>query len=273
MDEPVHDIDQPLQDTGTPLPGTGDTGGPAGPGAGFDRAAWEERYRTRGALWSGRPNPQLVAEATGLAPGRALDAGCGEGADALWLADRGWRVTAADLASTALDRAAARAADESPQLAERITWVRADLGERPPAGAGFELVSAQYLHVPAAERPAVFAGLAAAVAPGGTLLIVGHHPRDLAGGGGPRLLPEMLFTAEEAAAGLDPADWRVRTAQTRPRPAEDRTGRPVTVYDAVLVAVRRAPGPASSAPASSALVPPVPASAAPVSPAGTDGAR
>ncbi|MCU7820543.1 class I SAM-dependent methyltransferase [Kitasatospora sp. DSM 101779] len=216
-----------------------DIDGPAGVAAGFDREAWEERYRTRSALWSGRPNPQLVAEAAVLAPGRALDAGCGEGADALWLAGRGWRVTAADLAATALDRAAARAAAADPQLADRITWLRADLGERPPAGAGFELVSAQYLHLPVEARPALFAGLAAAVAPGGTLLIVGHHPRDLAGGGGPRLLPEMLFTPEEAAAGLDPADWQVRTARTRPRRAEDRTGRPVTVHDAVLVAVRR----------------------------------
>ncbi|PBC67415.1 methyltransferase family protein [Streptomyces sp. TLI_235] len=171
------------------------------------------------------------------APGRALDAGSGEGADALWLARRGWRVTAVDLADTALQRAAARA-DADPRLVGRITWLRADLAEQPPAVACFDLVTAQYLHVPAAVRPALFAGLAAAVAPGGTLLITGHHPRDLAGGGGPRLLPEMLFTAEEIAADLDPADWRVRSAQTRPRPAEDREGRAVTVHDAVLVAQR-----------------------------------
>ncbi|MEW1912753.1 class I SAM-dependent methyltransferase [Kitasatospora sp. NPDC085895] len=230
--------------------GIGNTGGPAGTDADFGREAWEERYRTRTSLWSGLPNPQLVAEAAGLAPARALDAGCGEGADALWLAGRGWRVTATDLAATALERAAARAAAAGPQVADRITWIRADLGERPPAGGGFDLVTAQYLHVPAAARPALFAGLAAAVAPGGTLLITGHHPRDLAGGGGPRLFPEMLFTPEEAAAALDPADWRVRTAQTRPRPAEDRAGRPVTVHDTVVVAVRRASAPASpSAPA------------------------
>ncbi|WP_354642993.1 bifunctional NAD(P)/FAD-dependent oxidoreductase/class I SAM-dependent methyltransferase [Kitasatospora camelliae] len=204
----------------------------------FERPAWEERYRSRPALWSGNPNPQLVAEAAALTPGRALDVGSGEGADALWLAGRGWRVTAVDIADTALERAAAHAAAAGPDLADRITWTRADLREEPPAEGGYDLVTAQYMHLPAEARRELYARLAAAVAPGGTLLIVGHHPLDLTTTvGRPRFLAEAMFTAEELATALDPA-WRVLAAETRPRDAVDPEGRAVTVHDAVLVARR-----------------------------------
>ena len=86
---------------------------------------WDERYRSSTALWSGQPNPQLVAEAAGLAPGRALAAGCGEGADAIWLAERGWAVTAVDISTVALARAATRAAEVSAGVAQHITWLHA----------------------------------------------------------------------------------------------------------------------------------------------------
>src|SRR5205814_628062 len=114
----------------------------------FEEAAWEERYRTQPKIWSGRPNPQLVAEATGLTPGRALDVGCGEGADAVWLAQRGWTVTAVDISTTALERAAAHAADAGSQVAERITWTHADLRDHRPTEGAFDLVSAQFMHLP-----------------------------------------------------------------------------------------------------------------------------
>lgn len=130
-------------------------------------------------MWSGRPNPQLVAEAAELAPGRALDVGCGEGADAVWLAQRGWQVTAVDIADTALRRAAGHAAEAGADVADRITWTRADLREQPPAEGRYDLVSAQFMHLPGDTRRPLFARLAAAVTPGGTLLIVGHHPSDL----------------------------------------------------------------------------------------------
>ncbi|RKF28958.1 methyltransferase domain-containing protein [Micromonospora globbae] len=204
----------------------------------FTEEAWEERYTSRPNVWSGRPNPQLVAEASGLAPGRALDVGSGEGADAVWLAQRGWRVTGADISGTALKRAAAHADAAGADVAARIEWVHADLREQPPAESAYDLVSAQFMHLPADERRALFARLAAAVAPGGTLLIVGHHPRDLRTTAHRLHMPEMMYTAEEIAAELDPAVWEVR-AETRSRAAVDPDGRDVTVHDAVLVGRRR----------------------------------
>jgi thioredoxin reductase/SAM-dependent methyltransferase len=204
----------------------------------FERAAWEERYQARPAVWSGRPNPQLVAEATALAPGRALDVGCGEGADAVWLAQRGWQVTAVDIADTALRRAAAHAEAAGEPVAARITWTRADLREQPPAGR-YDLVSAQFMHLPGDARRQLFARLAAAVAPGGILLIVGHHPSDLRTTAHRMHFPDMMYTAQEVAADLDPDGWQVCTAEARPRGAVDHDGRDITIHDAVLVARRR----------------------------------
>jgi thioredoxin reductase len=207
----------------------------------FEEEAWEERYRSKPAVWSGRPNPQLIAEAADLPPGRALDVGCGEGADAVWLAERGWRVTAVDIAATALERAAAHAESVGGDVAARIEWARADLRVQPPAEAAYDLVSAQYmLHLPVDDRRELCARLAAAVAPGGTLLIVGHHPSDLRTTARRMHFPEMMFTGEELAATLDPASWEVRAADARPRTGTDHDGRECVTQDAVLVARRRA---------------------------------
>ncbi|WP_243709783.1 bifunctional NAD(P)/FAD-dependent oxidoreductase/class I SAM-dependent methyltransferase [Micromonospora sp. 15K316] len=202
----------------------------------FTEQAWEQRYTSRPAVWSGRPNPQLVAEASDLAPGRALDVGSGEGADAVWLARRGWRVTAVDISRTALQRAAAHADDAG--VADRVDWVHADVREQPPVEASYDLVSAQFMHLPGEERDVLFARLAGAVAVGGTLLIVGHHPWDLRTSVHRMHLPEMMYTPQELATGLDPAVWDVR-AEARPRTAVDPQGREITIHDAVLVARRR----------------------------------
>ncbi|NJP27527.1 NAD(P)/FAD-dependent oxidoreductase [Microbispora sp. SCL1-1] len=204
----------------------------------FEEAAWEERYRSRPAIWSGDPNPQLVAEAAQLPPGRALDVGSGEGADAVWLATRGWRVTGADISATALERAAAHAVDAG--VADRTEWVRADLRDHVFPEGAYDLVSAQYMHLPGEARRTLFARLAAAVAPGGTLLIVGHHPSDLVTRVRKMHFPQMMFTAEEVAASLDPAEWEIAAAEARPRTAVDPEGHEVTSRDAVLVARRRA---------------------------------
>src|SRR3954467_5214302 len=135
-------------------------------------------YRATDALWSGRPNTQLVAEAADLPAGTALDVGCGEGADAVWLARRGWQVVAVDFAATALERGAAAAAAAGEEVAARIDWVRADgtRWTRGPAASG--LVWAQFMPLPPDERRELFARLAAAVRPGGTLLVVGHDVSD-----------------------------------------------------------------------------------------------
>jgi len=208
----------------------------------FDESFWDERYRQHGehaSVWSGEPNAQLVAEVADLTPGSALDVGAGEGADAAWLARRGWRVTAVDISSVALARAAAAVQDE-PETAARITWQHQDLTASPPPAGTFDLVSAQFLHLPAPQRDGVYSRLAASVAPGGTLLIVGHHPSDLDTSVRRPSTPGLLFTAEEIAARLDPHEWEIVTCTARPRATSDSEGAPVTVQDAVLRARRTA---------------------------------
>ena len=195
-------------------------------------AEWDERYASAEQVWSGRPNGALVAEVAGLRPGRALDVGCGEGADVVWLAQQGWDVTGLDVSQVALDRAAMHAR----QAGASVRWVHADLVQAQlPAGA-FDLVSAQYpalLRTPGddAER-----ALLAAVAPGGTLLVVHHADID----------PE-----EAKARGFDPADyvgpadvaallddgWRVEVDEKRSRDITGGAGAHHT-HDLVLRARR-----------------------------------
>ncbi len=198
----------------------------------FDEQSWEERYRARAAVWSGQPNPQLVTET-------ARPAGSGEGADTIWLASRGWQVTAVDFAATALQRGAAHARALGAEVAARIRWVHADLTAWAPADGQFDLVSVQFMHLPAATRQALFARLAARVAPGGTLLIVGHHPDDLQTTVPRPQLPEVFFTAEEVADSLAPGQWDVLVAEARPRRVSDPDGQEVTIHDAVLRSRRR----------------------------------
>lgn len=142
----------------------------------FTQEFWDDRYRSAGQLWSGQPNPQLVAQTAGLTPGDALDVGSGEGADAIWLASQGWTVTAVDISAVALDRAASHAAARGDEIAGRITWRQADLLSWDPGQQQFDLVSAQFMYLPEAELESLHRRLATAVRPGGTLLIVLHHP-------------------------------------------------------------------------------------------------
>lgn len=205
----------------------------------FDRAYWEERYRGHAAAGAathhGQPNPHLVTEAADLTPGTALDAGCGEGAEARWLASRGWRVTAVDVSATALRLAHDHATALGADVSGRIEWVEADLTGWAPPEDSFDLVTTHYVHT-AASGQALLRRLAAAVAPGGTLLIVGHHPS------GPHHVsaPAAYLTAEEAAAALDPDRWDVLVAETGTRPAADHEGHDTTLRDTVLRARRRA---------------------------------
>jgi SAM-dependent methyltransferase len=209
----------------------------------FTQEFWDERYRSADRIWSGRANPHLVTTATDLAPATALDVGSGEGADVIWLASRGWRVTGVDVSQVALDRAAARAAEAGPEIADRITWQRADVFSSDPAFSWdpapqrFDLVSAQFMQMPQPALEALHRRLAAAVRPGGTLLIVGHHPSDLETNIGRPHLPELMFTAEQVAGVLDPDEWHIVTAEPE-RPAVAPDGSSITIRDAVLRAVR-----------------------------------
>ena len=220
----------------------GGTGGApeATPDLALDEAFWEALYRSRSAVWSGRPNPQLLAEAAGLSPGTALDVGCGEGADAIWLAQRGWQVTAVDISATALLRGQAHAAKAGADVPGRIRWLQADFVSEPaPELATYDLVSAQFVHPPSGQREALHRRLAAAVSPGGTLLVVGHHPSDLHAGIGRSPMPDLMFTAEQVGAVLQPGRWDVVVNEARLRTVTDDQGVEKTACDAVLHARRR----------------------------------
>jgi len=204
----------------------------------FDEAFWDERYRSRSKEWSGRPHPHLVTETDGMTPGSALDVGTGEGADAIWLAERGWRVTAVDISSVALERGAAQADRLGAEIAGMITWKQADLTDWTPPVRTFDLVSAQYFHLPSVQRVVVYRGLADSVAPGGVLLIVGHHPSDLETTARRMPDPDPLFTADEVVDELG-GGWNILVSDARPRNERDRSGNSITVHDAVLVARRQ----------------------------------
>ena len=206
----------------------------------MDEEFWNERYRSSSALWSANPNSELVREASDLVPGSALDIGCGEGADTIWLAERGWRVTAVDFSTVALERGAARAHSLGAEVADRIEWRHENLTAWVPPEATYDLVSAQFMHLPRAERESLFSRLAASVAPGGHLLIVGHHPSDLQTTARRPSLPGLLYTASDVAAGLDPLAWKIVVSASRERTTTDPGGRTVNINDTVLRARRQA---------------------------------
>jgi SAM-dependent methyltransferase len=195
---------------------------------------WEERYRDEGRVWSGQPNPLLVREAGPLPPGTALDLGCGEGGDAIWLASQGWQVTAVDVSATALRRGADHARDAG--VAAKIRWERHDLSRSFPEGS-YDLVSAQFLHSPVAadgEREAILRQAAAAVAPGGILLVVGHA-------GWPSWQEEPPFDVHFPTTGdvldaldLEPGRWHVELEEVVERELPDPDGRPGRREDNVL---------------------------------------
>jgi SAM-dependent methyltransferase len=205
----------------------------------FEPPAWDERYAGAGQIWSGDPNVQPVAEASGLAPGTALDLGCGEGGDVIWLARHGWTVTGADFSAAGLERAA-RLAEEAG-VAERTDWWRVDAREFDADGRTFDLVTSQYLHPPEGGMVDVVRRLAGAVAPGGHLLVVGHAP-PAAGPShlGPHEANERhraMLLATDLLPGL-PAGFETLVVEQRPHPVT-RNGERIEIDDSVLLARRR----------------------------------
>lgn len=202
----------------------------------FDENYWNDRYSSHEKIWSTNPNPQLLAETSNLAPRTALDVGCGEGADSIWLAERGWHVTGVDISTVALDKAAAHAATRS--LSGSITWEHHDLFTWAPASTAFDLVSAQFMHLPKASRDPIFSRLADAVTIGGMLLIVGHSPSDADAGFHQHFGTDLFFTAEQLAAALDPVAWEIFTTESRPRNTSGHDGESITIHDEILCARR-----------------------------------
>ena len=202
----------------------------------LDRGFWDHRWaevlRDHGAQLAQRPpNAYLTDLVGGLAPGRALDAGCGHGSEALWLAAHGWRVTAVDFSATALAHGRSIAANLGPDIAERIDWVEGDLGTWSPEPGHYDLVTCLYVHVAGSVEEMV-ARLATGVAPGGTLLLVGHLPIDPTTGAETPAAGQRQVTVEAAVGALDARHWTLSVAEERPRAAAG------TGFDAVILARR-----------------------------------
>ncbi|ORV47636.1 SAM-dependent methyltransferase [Mycolicibacter engbaekii] len=203
------------------------------------REFWDEFYGGHDPVWSGRVNAQLAEIVAGLPPGRALDLGCGEGADALWLAAQGWQVVAVDISENALRRA--RAAAQARDVADRIRFERHDLSTGFPPGR-FDLVSAQFLHSPVPlDRVSVLHRAAEAVAAGGTLLIVDHAAAPP--WAGEHASEHHFPTAQEVLAGLDlhAAQWELLRCSTAEREALGPDGQSAVLTDNVIV-LRRIAG-------------------------------
>jgi SAM-dependent methyltransferase len=173
---------------------------------------WDERYSSAVQLWSGRPNAALVTEVAELEPGRALDVGCGEGADAVWLAKQGWDVTALDVSQVALERAALHARDGGAH----VQWVHAGLVDAPLPTRGFDLVSAQYPALLRSPDNRAERSLLDAVAPGGVLLFVHHADIDVEHAKAHGFDPDDYVSPSNVAALLGD-DWRVEVDERRPR--------------------------------------------------------
>jgi 2-polyprenyl-3-methyl-5-hydroxy-6-metoxy-1,4-benzoquinol methylase len=182
------------------------------------REDWDRRYAAVENLWAARPNRFLVREVEELEPGRALDLACGEGQNAIWLASLGWDVTGVDYSEVAIAKARARAQQDGV----RVDFVCADLVEYQPAAAQFELVIVLFLHIPSSERRRVLARAAAALAPGGTFVFIGHDRSNLTQGVGGPSDPEILCTADEVAAELPGLEIEKATTILRDVDGEDR---------------------------------------------------
>jgi SAM-dependent methyltransferase len=168
-----------------------------------------------------RPNAHLVTEIAELRPGRALDAGCGHGAETLWLAAHGWQVTAVDFSASALAHARSTADALGAAIADRVVWVEGDVAVWRPRPGDFHLVVCLYVHIAGAVDEMV-RRLAGAVAPGGTLFMVGHRPIDPDTGRPTAAANQVQISVEGVVAALDPRAWEFVVAEERPRPAGER---------------------------------------------------
>lgn len=209
----------------------------------FDADYWEDRYLNRGGASRRDPSPSLLAEAADLAPTTALDAGCGWGADALWLASRGWTVTAVDVSQAAVTQARWYAEATDPQSAARVTWLAADLTAWQPHSR-FDLVTSHYVHVPGSPT-ALFARLASWVAPGGILLVVGHaqtpgqHAHRHRGEQPDAPVDSARLRLAQITSALSSAEWQIALAEPRTHALErPGGGAPAALHD-ILVKAKR----------------------------------
>jgi SAM-dependent methyltransferase len=200
----------------------------------FDGQWWEKHYQGAEARPDSPSSAQLVAEVVGLTPGTVLEAGCGTGADAVWLARQGWDVTAVDVSPTAIERARAFAEKHEPDVTKRLSWLVADL-TRWQAPQHYDLVVSQYVH-PDMPFGDFVSRLAEAVGPGGTLLVVGHDHADTHSAAH---APKPASIGPEAVThALDPSQWEIDVAEARTRQVT-RGAAQLEVADMVVKAHRK----------------------------------
>jgi SAM-dependent methyltransferase len=200
----------------------------------MDAAGWNERYAGTDLVWSAGPNVFVEAICSPLAPGRALDLAAGEGRNALWLAERGWEVTAVDFSSVGLDKALRAAEARDVRLETEV----ADLTSYVPTSEGYDLVLIAYLHLGAAELPLIIEGAARAVAPGGRLVVVGHDVENLERGTGGPQMAEVLTTVPGVLAALEPMGLAIDRAEVAERPVIAADGSAAVALDTVVVGRR-----------------------------------
>ncbi|MDZ7677997.1 MAG: class I SAM-dependent methyltransferase [Acidimicrobiales bacterium] len=206
----------------------------------MDHQAWNDRYRQRELVWSAGPNQFVVEHTAGLTPGRALDVACGEGRNAVWLAEQGWDVVATDFSDVAIDKARRiaehRGVTIDLRVADAVTGDGFD-----PDGDGvepFDLIVVAYLQLPDDQLAVALARAATLLAPGGTILVIGHHLDNLEGGHGGPQQPEVLHVPDAVAAHLTRSDPGLRTTlvETVHRVVDTDDG-PRTAIDSLVVAV------------------------------------
>jgi SAM-dependent methyltransferase len=201
----------------------------------MNRDDWNRRYAGEELVWTAQANRFLVAEASALAPGRALDVACGEGRNAIWLAERGWRITGVDFSDIAIEKARGLAVARGVEG----EWIAADLLDYRPEPLAFDLVLVFYLQLPAELRRPILRAAAGAVAPGGTFLLVAHDSDNLSDGYGGPQDPRLLYTAADVVADLDGSGLLVERADRVERTVETADGERVAL-DALARLTRNA---------------------------------
>lgn len=201
----------------------------------MDAESWDARYAEQAHVWSAEPSRFVVETFSDLPAGTALDVATGEGRHAIWFASRGWTVTAVDFSGEAIRKARALQEAHAPGTAGRIEWVRADVVAEPPRPRAYDAVAIVYLQLPALQRRRVLRAGADALAPGGTLLVVGHDSTNLTEGVGGPQNPAVLFTADDVAQDLAGSGVSILRAERASRPVGDDGA---AALDAVVVARR-----------------------------------
>jgi SAM-dependent methyltransferase len=207
----------------------------------MDSTGWNQRYEGSELVWSAAPNIWVQQLTEDLPVGTALDIAAGEGRNTLWLAARGWFVTAADFSTVALQRARSLADDHLGEGAGRLVTLEADVERWVPRARSYDLVLVAYLHLPRKQRSAIMRAAAEAVAPGGTLLVIGHDLENLANGHGGPQDPTVLYRPSDIVADIEPAQLVIVRDETAVRSLTDDHGQPAEAFDALVLA-RRAIG-------------------------------